>query len=82
MSKAINKTIGVKKQVIEFLKRNGFKKIEPNSYANDICNVVINDWNYAVSNNRGDAIYSNDENIYWLIGVLTYYGYINKNYKN
>jgi hypothetical protein len=26
-------------------------------------------------------IYSINENIYWLIGVLNYYGYIDKNYK-
>ena len=69
------------KEVIGFLKANGFKKIEPGSYVNDICNVVIRDGQYAVSNNNGDAVYSKDLSIYWLIGVLTYYGYMDKNYK-
>jgi len=74
--------LGTIKPIIEFLKRNGFEKIEAGSYANNICNVVIKNNSYAVSNNNGDAMYSKNLNIYWLIGVLTYYGYINKNYNN
>jgi hypothetical protein len=68
------------KDVIKFLKLNGFKKIETNSYANDRCNVVLEKDSYAVANNSGDAMYSKDLNIYWLIGVLTYYNYMDKNY--
>lgn len=65
---------------ISFLKRNGFKKMEANSYANDECNVVFEDGKFAVANNDGNAIYSNDNSIFWLIGVLSYYHYIPKNY--
>ena len=54
--------------------------MEPNSYANHNCNVTYEDGYYGVSDNDGWAMYSKDENIYWLIGVLTYYGYIDKNY--
>lgn len=66
--------------VVQFLKRNGFEKTEPNSYANNMCNIVITDVVYEVADSEGGIMYSNDLNIYWLIGVLTYYGYINKNY--
>jgi hypothetical protein len=65
---------------ISFLKRNGFKKMETNSYANDECNVVFEDGKFAVANNEGRAIYSNDNSIFWLIGALSYYHYIPKNY--
>ena len=68
-------------QIIDFLKLNGFKKIEEKSYSNELCNVVFEDCGYAVANNKGETMYSFDFNIYWLIGVLTYYGYIDKNYK-
>ncbi len=69
------------KDVINFLLANGFELSEKNSYGNGICNVVIEEDHYAVANNDGDAMYSKDLNIYWLIGVLTYYGYMSKNYK-
>jgi len=68
------------KSVIDFLNKNGFKKIEKNSYANNKCNVVINKLGYEVANNNGDAFYSSNLNIYWLIGILTYYGYMKKDY--
>ncbi|CAL67419.1 hypothetical protein [Christiangramia forsetii] len=69
------------KDVIKFLKKNGFKNMELGSYANDLCNVVINSNEYEVADNEGNTMYSKDHNIYWLIGVLTYYGFIEKNYK-
>lgn len=68
------------KSVIDFLKMNGFKSMELGSYANDKCNVVITPNNYEVANNNGDVVYSKDHSIYWLIGVLTYYRYIPKDY--
>ena len=64
--------------VIEFLKNNGFKKIEKNSYANEVCNIIITPDGYEVANNEGWVRYSNDFNIYWLIGILIYYEYIDK----
>jgi len=70
------------KDVIDFLKRNGFEEIEPNSFVNDRgCNVVIEDKEYAVADTEGYVDYSNDLNIYWLVGYLTWRGFIDKNYK-
>lgn len=66
--------------VIAFLKRNGFERMEKKSYANKVCNVLIMEDYYAVANNEGYTIYSTDLSIYWLIGVLTYYGYIHQCY--
>ena len=68
------------KDVIAFLKKNGFKRIEKNSYANNMCNVVISKTGYEVANNNGDTMYSENLQIYWLIGMLTYYGFMDKNY--
>ena len=67
--------------IIWFLKKNGFKRMEKNSYANDRVNVVIEKNGFAIANGEGTAMYSKGHSIYWLIGVLTYYGFIDKNYK-
>lgn len=69
------------KAIIEFLEKNGFKRIEENSYSNDLCNVVIEKDHYVLANNEGDVMYSPNLNIYWLIGALTYLGFMDKNYK-
>ena len=71
----------MKQPVIDFLIANEFERMELNRYVNHSCNVTYRGGHYVVSNNDGWAMYSKDENIYWLIGVLTYYGYIDKNYK-
>jgi len=72
------------KDVIGFLEKNGFSKMETNSYANDLCNVrFMKDEGgeyYAVADNNGWAVYSPNLNIYWLIGYLTWYDFIPKNY--
>jgi len=69
------------KYIIDFLQLNGFERTEKSSYVNDLCNVVIENDHYAVANNVGATQYSSDLNIYWLIGVLTYYGFISRMYK-
>jgi hypothetical protein len=73
------------KTVISFLKKNGFKRMEKNSYANDLCNVKYEDAGkyscYAIVNNNGDTAYTNNISIYELIGYLTYHNFIDKNYK-
>lgn len=69
------------KEVIKFLELNGFTKVEPDVWANDLCSVHIDKDNYAVANNAGDTMCSRDHSIYWLIGVLTYMGFMNKDYK-
>ena len=72
------------KDIQDFLILNGFEKLEKDrySYGNDLCNVVIEEDHYAVADNTGGVTYSKDLQIYWLIGILTYYGYMSKNYKN
>lgn len=68
--------------IISFLKRNGFERMdEPKHYANEKCSVVIESDEkgkhyYAVANNNGDTVYSKDINIYWLTGILLWFGYI------
>jgi hypothetical protein len=66
----------------DFLEKNGFNYDEVhNYYYNDKCKVS-NRWeSYVVAINNSGLMYSQDLNIYWLIGVLTYYGLIDKNYK-
>lgn len=68
------------KHVIDFLKINGFERTELGKYANNKCQVVITSNNYEVANNRGDTMYSKDHSIYWLIGVLTYHRFMQKEY--
>jgi hypothetical protein len=67
-------------KVIAFLKLNGFARMETNSYANDRCNVVNDGGGYAISDNEGNTMYVLDSSIYSLIGVLTYHGFMDKNY--
>ena len=67
--------------VITFLKLNGFTKHKDGTLSNNKIKIVINKKNYTLRSNDGTEMYSNDLNIYWLIGVLTYYDLIDKNYK-
>ena len=66
--------------IIAFLKMNGFKRMEKNSYANDLCNVGLHQDGYVIANNKGHTMYTYDFTIYPLIGILTYYELMNKNY--
>jgi acyl carrier protein len=73
------------KEVINFLELNGFKKsTTPKGniiLSNESCTVHQSiDEQYIITNNQGDKFFSNDLNIYWLIGCLTYNGYMDKNY--
>jgi hypothetical protein len=67
----------------QFLLSNGFQMMEENSYANDVCNVIINneDGIYEVADNKGDVMYSKDMSIYWLIGYLTFSRFLTQTYK-
>lgn len=67
---------------ITFLRKNNFKK-KPgvNSYSNGLCTVKLEETYYVVSDKNG-TVYSDDLNIYWLIGILTYYNFIDKNYNS
>lgn len=68
------------KDIENFLIINNFKKVGDWHFVNENCEIEIDDLHYTVTDNEGCAMYSNDLNIYWLIGVLTYYGYMDKNY--
>ena len=72
------------KDVVKFLEKNGFKREENPfypMYSNDKCKIIIYKDNYVIVDNKDGRLYSADLAIYWLIGALTYYGYMDKNYK-
>lgn len=64
----------------EFLKLNGFFQEKENTFSNKTCFIEIHHDYYSVTDKEG-SMYSHDLNIYWLIGVLTYRGHLEKNYK-
>ena len=66
--------------VKELLVKNGFSKIESNHYVNYMCEVKIFKNHYHILENSKSSIYSDNLNIYWLIGYLTYYDLMDKNY--
>lgn len=69
------------KDVIEFLEANNFKQIKHNVFTNHKADVAFLEEGYEVVDSKnGQTMYSTTLNIYWLIGMLTYYGYMDKNY--
>ena len=73
--------------VVEFLRVNGFVGLDgvDGVFANSKCTVTVMETNkYQVSwvdeNNKGRSIDSDDLNLYWLIGALTYYNLIQKDW--
>lgn len=73
--------------ITDFLEENNFNKIDDYNCSNEKCKIIIvTDGEipfYIVRDNdkeNGDDWYSDNLNIYTLIGYLTYYGYMNKNY--
>lgn len=74
-------TTDVQKQIGPFLKLNGFTwQKQDKAFINDYCSIQIQENGYAVCDNDGSVWYSHDFTIYTLIGYLTYYGLMNKNY--
>jgi len=75
-------------KVIEFLLANDFMRdeYEPSIYRGKKCNVRIFHDHYAVvSRDWPDTdelgfLYSKDLNIYWLVGILTWFKLIPKDY--
>lgn len=69
--------------VIQFLKRNGFRQkgVLENVLVNDKCEVRLYEAQYEIEDELG-VMYSDNLNIYWLIGALTYRGFMKKEYKN
>lgn len=67
----------------ELLIKNGFNEVKEYKYSNELCTVEINDIDnpyYSVTDEEG-TMYSSNFEIYWLVGVLVYKGYI-KNFQN
>lgn len=73
----------MKKGIINWLKRNGFERMEANHYANDLCGVsYLPDAEcIAIADNSGYHDFVANE-LYATIGYLTYKNYINRNYKD
>lgn len=65
-----------------FLINNGFEEHSQFRYVNyeTDCVVVISKNGLEVSDKYG-GIFLNAHDLYWLIGVLTYFGFIDRNYK-
>ena len=73
--------------VKDFLIKNNFILNDFGGYSNDKCDVFIHPEYYEVViydisiDIISGSIYSSNLEIYWLIGVLTYYNLMDKNYK-
>lgn len=67
------------KEITSFLKMNGFKLISKQSYSNDLCNVYVTKYHIVIEDNKGYQFFGTE--IVWMIGFLTFFGYIDKNYK-
>lgn len=69
-------------QIIKFLELNGLE-YKNGSWENDKCIVTIQDDHYHLTfkDSLEWNMFSNDLNIYWLVGVLTWYDLIDKNFK-
>jgi hypothetical protein len=74
----------------EFLLKNGFKNTQYRIFENDRCKVEFDRKNYYKITfvnwflnepHEKYELYPDNLNIYWLIGVLTYYKLIDKDYK-
>jgi len=76
------------KQIEEFLIKNEFEPKGEDEFFNERCSIVYHKEKHKTKfvgfyefKFEDGSIFSRDENIYYLIGVLTYYNLINKNYK-
>ena len=68
-----------------FLLNNGFEKREDNNYYNSECTVLVVDKYYEVMFKDpicgGSSMFTDSWSIYHLIGILTWFDLIDKNYK-
>jgi hypothetical protein len=62
-----------------FLERNGFKKISKHQWQNDVV-IGISDKCFVITHGFGETVFSKEFSLYWLIGYLTYNGFLNKEY--
>ena len=70
----------VKTEIGGFLERNGFKKHTETQWSNEWVVVGITDEDFILTHGFGQTTFSKDFNIYWLIGYLTYNGFLTQNY--
>jgi hypothetical protein len=75
------------KYVTEFLIRNSFMELEGNTFSNALSTVVIHDDHYQVifmypDYDLGDNVemFTESLNIFQLVGILTWFGLIDRNY--
>ncbi len=75
------------KYVSGFLLRNSFMELNENTFSNALSTVVIHDDYYQVifmnpDYNLGDNVemFTESLNIYQLVGILTWFGLIDRNY--
>lgn len=81
--------IDPKSPVVEFLRRNGFiEKVPtfdgPTILYTKTCEVSINEKTYSIDYRLHGGLYtaySDNLNIYWLIGFLTYNNLMSRDYK-
>jgi hypothetical protein len=68
-----------------FLLNNGFEKKEANIYTNSECTIVVTKDYYEVQFIEPDlgevSMYTDSLSVYHLIGILTWFNLIDKNYK-
>ncbi len=67
--------------VKNFLRSNGLEEVNIDEFQNEKVKVQIEANCYIVTF-WGGSMYSDDLNIYWLVGVLTYYNLIERDYKS
>ena len=83
--------MNISQELIEFLKINAFTHTQDTKHniTNKHCHItILEDADefrglyryYCVESELGQT-YSSNLEIYWLIGYLTYYGYMDKDYK-
>ena len=67
-----------------FLLKNGFKGIGGDSYRNSECTIIVTEDQYEIQFiQEGDEVsmYTDSLSVYHLVGILTWYDLIDKNYK-
>ena len=67
-----------------FLLRNGFKGIGGDSYSNSECTIIVTEDQYEIQfieEGLEGSMYTDSLSIYHLVGILTWFNLIDKNYK-
>ena len=72
--------------VREFLVSNGFRELREGEWGNGLCVVRVENCSYEVESDNWlgvegfGVMRGSDMSVYWLIGVLTWYGFIRREY--